>query len=304
MVPLVDNLRGHILNQVQVLLLTVNNNEFNAAKSFLMPLQNHSIYKYHHRLDTSHSTDTAIYYLGQYGACSTALTKIDPGSASRTGVSFAPHLAFNCFPNLAAIICVGVACGVEGKSKMLDVLVSSKVINYDKARVEKGDFTPRGETIPASRYLHQLFSQFDLPHISLNIHNRALQITPPKIHNGIFLSGPFLIDDPKFKAKLIKSFAKEAIGIEMEGGGLFAAILETKVHGILVKSVCDFGDGKKNKKYQPTAAVIAGEYVRHVLNDPQVPHMLSKCNFYKQGECFHHTVFTWLNTTPGIVTTC
>jgi len=241
----------------------------------LEPLKGHnSIFTYHHRVDSPHSTDTAIYYLGQYGACVAAISKIDPGSVLRTGVSFAPNLAYYCFPNLGAIICVGVACGVEGKTRMCDVLVSSKVVNYDKARVEDGGFTSRGEAIPGSGYLQQIFSQSNWPHESKEICSRLSEMLP-EIHKGTILSGPYLIDDSKFKAKLLQSFANEAIGIEMEGSGLFAATHQTRTHCILVKSVCDFGDGKKNKIFQPTAAVLAADCVRHVLSDPQVPGILS-----------------------------
>ena len=264
-----------ILNQVQVLLLTVNKNEFNATKSYLKPLKGHdSIYTYHHRVDSHHSTDTAIYYLGQYGACTAAVTKIDPGAALRTGVSFAPNLAYHCFPTLGAIIGVGVACGVEGKTKLCDVLVSSKVVNYDKARVENGGFTPRGEAIPTLGYLCQIFSQSNWSHTSKEIFNHLSGMPLPQIHHGTILSGPYLIDDAEFKDKLLKSFAPEAIGIEMEGSGLFAAAHETKIRCILVKSVCDFGDGNKNEIFQPTAAMLAADCVRHVLNDPHVPGIL------------------------------
>ena len=255
----------------------MNKDEFNATMSYLKPPKGHdSIYTYHHRIDNPHSTDTAIYYLGQYGACVAAVTKIDPGATLRTGVSFALTLAYHCFPTLCGIIGVGVACGVEGKTKLCDVLVSSKVVNYDKARVEDGGFTSRGEAIPASGYFHQIFSQTNWPHTSKEAFKKHLSGMPlPQIHHGTILSGPYLIADAEFEDKLLKSFAPEAIGIEMEGGGLFAAAHETKIRCILVKSVSDFGDGNKNKIFQPTAAILAADCVRHVLNDPQVPGMLS-----------------------------
>ena len=254
----------------------MNKNEFNATKSYLEPLKGHkSIYTYHHRVDSPHSTDTAIYDVGQYGACVAAVTKIDPGSALRTGVSFAPILAYHCFPCLAAIIGVGVICGVESKTKLCDVVVSSKVVNYDKARVENGGYISRGESLPASSYLQQIFSHANWPHTSKKIFNRLSGMPLPEIHHGTILSGPYFIDDAEFKDKLLKSFSPEAIGLEMEGSGLFAAAHETKIRCILVKSVCDFGDGNKNKIFQPTAAVIAADCVRHVLNNPQVPRMLS-----------------------------
>lgn len=85
------------------------------------------------------------------------------------------------------------------------------------------------------------------------------------------MSGPYLIDDANFEATLLKSFAREVIGIEMEGNGLFSATHQTRTHCILVKAVCDFGDGKKNKVLQPTAAVLAADCVRCVWSDPLVP---------------------------------
>ena len=217
----------------------------------------------------------AVYSIGKYGAVTTAIRKIEPGSALLTGAAFAPNLAYDCFPNLGAIISVGVACGVEGKSKIYDVLVSSKIANYDKARVEDGGFTPRGEVIPASGYLQEIFSLTDWPHASKKVFNHLSGMRLPKIHIGTILSGPYLIDDAEFKDKLLKSFAPEAIGIEMEGSSLFAAIRRAETHCILVKSVYDFGDGNKNKIFQPTAAMLAADCVRHVLNNPFVPGMLS-----------------------------
>ena len=275
-ISLPSTLSDEILPQVQLLLLTVNKNEFIATQNYLEPLKGYdSIFTYHHRIDSPHSTDTAIYYLGKYGACTAAVAKIDPGLALRTGAGFAPNLAYQCFPKLGAIIGVGVACGVNGKAKMYDVLVSSKVVNYDKARAEKGRFISRGEAIPASGYLQQIFSQTRWPHLSKTLY-RSEKMPLTEIHHGIILSGPYLIDDLKFKSKLLKSFAPEAIGIEMEGSSLFSATLHTRIHCILVKSVCDFGDGKKDKKYQPTAAIIAADCVKHVMDDFQVPKVLAK----------------------------
>ena len=273
-----DGIKKEILSLVQVLLLTVNNNEFRATLGYMKPLKQYSnVIKYHHRLDSPKSNDTAIYYVGQYGSCIAALCKIDPGVTSRTGASFAPTLAFSCFQHLGAIISMGVACGVKGRTNMCDVLVSSKVTGYDKARVEEGGFTPCGETVEASSYLKQIFSQTKWPHDCKEICKRLSEngMSLPKVYCGTILSGPYLIDDIEFKNLILKSFSKEAIGIEMEGASLFLAIRETNIKSILVKAVCDFGDGNKDKTLQPTAAMLAANFVTHVLSDPQIPGVLS-----------------------------
>ena len=49
-----------------------------------------------------------------------------------------------------------MACGVERKVLMCDVLVSQKIINYDKEKFEKGE---GAETISTSGFLSELFQQ-------------------------------------------------------------------------------------------------------------------------------------------------
>ena len=266
-----------VLNQIQVLLLTVNDNEFWATQSYLKPLEKQkAVFSHHQKSDDCHKSCKQTYHLGLYGKCAAAIVRIDPGTNVRTGASPAVGLAFKCFPNLAAIIAVGVACGVKGKNKMCDVLVSEQVVGYDKARIEHGSFTNRSEVTDADDYLRRIFKESKWPRISGHIKDRfSEKMRFIKKCPGIILSGPYLIDDADYKKILLDSFAKEAKGIEMEGCSLAASIKGTKVGFIVIKSVCDFGDGRKNKKFQPTAAVFAADYVMHVLSNPQVAEILS-----------------------------
>lgn len=265
-----------MLEQIVVLLVTVNINETLATRSYLKPLDGHDkIYKFSKRDDFNQLREVATYYIGKYGACPTAIRVIPPGSQVLGGAAAVPRMAFGCFPRLGAIIGVGVACGVEKKVKMCDVLVSSRVINYDQARAQNGRFIPRGQAIDASIYLHGLFTEnVQWPNNSFKQRLNESKMPIPKIKSGVILSGPYLIDDPVMKELLITDFAREAIGIEMEGAYLFAAARPTTTDVIIVKAVCDFGDGKKNKVYQPTAALMAADWVYKQLSDTQVPHMV------------------------------
>jgi len=98
----------------------------------------------------------------------------------------------------------------------------------------------------------------------------------PTFRPGLILSGPYRTDDPVIKELLSKDFASEAIGIEMEGFHLFTATQQIISNGIIVKAVCDFGDGKKSKEYQPTAALMAANFVNKRLSDSDVPKMLNR----------------------------
>ena len=277
-VSLPKNIKDELLQKVVILLMAVNKSENYAARIYLKPLTGHkNVYKYSQRKDYGeHGREIAIYYIGNYGACPAAVRDILPGSEVHGGASSVPAMAYDCFPNLGAIIGVGVACGVEDKVNMCDILVSTKVINYDKGRAESGGFLSRGESISASPYLIKLFTELSRwPNGDFEKRLLANNLTS-KVKHGVILSGPYLIDNPVMKQLLIKNFAPEAIGIEMEGAYLFAATQRRSTDVIIVKAVCDFGDGKKNKNYQPTAALLAADFVCKQLSDPEVPAMLIK----------------------------
>ncbi len=52
----------------------------------------------------------------------------------------------------------------------------------------------------------------------------------------------------------------------MEGAGLTTASIQVGLPWILVKSICDWGDGNKHKKHQPLVAAAAASLVHHVLS--------------------------------------
>ena len=266
-----------LLDEVILLLLTVNSNEDNAAVCYLEPLTGHTeIYRYMQRHDVNVNTHHAIYLIGKYGACTAAIRKIKPGSEF-SGATTVPSLAFQCFHNLSMIIGVGVACGVEKRADILDVLVADKVSNYDQAKLQEGGYLSRGLIMPASDVLTDLFRQ-TIPWPDDNIKKRLDKhnIPKPKIKQGVILSGPYLINDKSKKKEIIDNFAPEAIGIEMEAAYLFKAAVNIQIQMTIVKAVCDFGDGNKNDHFQPTAALLAANCVKNYLSDPNVPNMLCK----------------------------
>lgn len=85
-----------------------------------------------------------------------------------------------------------------------------------------------------------------------------------KLIIGPILSGEKLVDDPTFKAMLFRNFPA-AVGGEMEGAGLCAASGRVGTAWILIKSICDWGDGKKHKQHQALAAAAAASLVHFVL---------------------------------------
>ena len=277
-----SNEAKQLREKTQILLLTANEHEYFATLAFLEPYEGNSLLEYQH-LYGGHLAKVATYTLGRFGAFIAAVQRITvQGSAS---AQEAITMAADCFGHgLNAIFSVGVACGVEKKNKFLDVLVSTKVTFYNSVRQGTEDGKPEIRSrdianLPTSDFLLQ---KFNLPPKWPTKTSKIAKglTTKPEMRTGLLLSGDDLVDNKEFKNQLLNNFAKEAIGIEMEGAGLYHKYRDHSYEILIVKAVCDFGDGKKNKDYQPTAALLAVECLQHYLSRENLPKDLS--DYYRK----------------------
>ena len=258
-ITLPENTRDEVLQSITVLLVSTNIYETLATRSYLQSLDGHeAIYQF------DQDGKAVIYYIGKYGACPTAVASIPHGF----GVHIST-LANRCFPNLCAIVSIGVACGIKGKVQMCDVLVSSQVVNFDKV---PGDQISKEKPFSVSPWLKQLFSQpAHWPDDTIKERLIKNHMTIPNVISGMILSGPTnYFDDPAVNG-IIGNLSGEATGIEIQRAHYFT---EHTVNAVIVKAVCDFRDGKDNKEFQPTAALLAADWVHVCLSDRQASEKL------------------------------
>ena len=241
-----------------VLLVSTSVNETLAIRSYLQPLDGHEkVYKF------DQDGGKFVYYIGKYGACSAAVRVVSDDFEVDGSTTTMTEL---CFPNLCATVSVGVACGIKGKVQMCDVLVSSQVVNFDKVP-DDCIYLAGEEPFTVSPWLKKLFFQPDhWPDYTTKIRLVKNDIPMPNVMSGTILSGPaYHVDDPKMN-NFVSNFTGEAIGIEMQRAHHFTA---NTANFIIVKAVCDFGDGKNDEKYQPIAALLAADLVHVCLSDHQ-----------------------------------
>lgn len=139
------------------------------------------------------------------------------------------------------IISIGIAFGVDSnKQKLGDVLVATEIRPYEKGKYDKTKFEPRGKAIGAdpmllqgARSARRFASGYDLIF-------------------GPVLSGEKVVNRKAFKAFLLKHHVT-AVGGEMEGAGIANATARRRRGFLLVKGICDWGEGKNNE-YQEIAA--------------------------------------------------
>lgn len=132
-----------------------------------------------------------------------------------------------------AIIAVGIAFGIsEERQSIGDILVSKQLQLYDIQKVGSR-IIPRGDKPHATPRLINHFEVF-----------KQAKWNGQKVVFGLILSGEKLIDNKDYRDQLV-GLQTETVGGEMEGAGLYVSSSEHKVDWIVLKSICDWADGKK-----------------------------------------------------------
>ena len=200
--------------------------------------------------------DRKTYYpLGEVGGVKVFMVQSEMGSSTPGGSLLTVHKAIQAL-SPTAVIMVGIAFGTRPrKQKMGSVLVSKQLQTYEPQKVTDGAYVPRGDRVTASTHLLDKFASGDLDWKG-----------DAPVQFGLILSGEKLVNAAKFRDSLLE-LEQEAIGGEMEGVGLYVAASDAKVDWLLVKAICDWGDGSKNDEHQQVAARNAAAFTLHVIQE-------------------------------------
>ncbi|KAI0867515.1 ankyrin repeat-containing domain protein [Hypoxylon argillaceum] len=82
----------------------------------------------------------------------------------------------------------------------------------------------------------------------------------PKIHTGVIASGNAVIKSPSTRDRLVREH--NALCFEMEGAGIIE-----NLRCLVIRSICDYADSHKNKRWQPYAAAVAAAYAKELLGE-------------------------------------
>jgi nucleoside phosphorylase len=264
-----NHLIGSLKPDFNLLIVTATKIENDVLHEHLKPINGQD-----RLLFVSNSKQT--YFLGMFGAYNIIHVACgEMGSSGPTASTVTTLDAINAW-SPKAVLMVGIAFGANRKQNIGDVLVSEAVVNYEPKRVgRKGDIE-RGKHGPASTLLVDRFKSVkgwkhevqaaEVESYFFGVFKRQIDRRDASVEFGLILSGEKLVDNAKFKAKMLKA-EPTAIGGEMEGAGIYAACDQKVKDWILVKGICDYADGnkKKNKKkFQNQAirsAVSLCEYV-------------------------------------------
>lgn len=228
-------------NVADFLILTVTDRETKQLKSIIEPISDVGV------VETEHAG--RLYTIGKIGQFNIIHCKCSNMGSQEKGASIlTTRNALDDWPCIKAVIMVGIAFGMydeaEGDTKQhfSDVLVSSKIFPYDNQKLKSGDVEFRGEWHDANEILIKAFEEIGKTWSVENLFGERVRIEIAPL-----LSGEKLIDDKNERNKLRDHF-KESRGGEMEGIGLASACNDVSKPWVLIKAICDFGDGKKAKR--------------------------------------------------------
>lgn len=251
-------------NKIRFLLVTANENETNA-------LVGDPIFKCKEERSND-PNDSTYYNVGTYGAYNVVHFELNSqGSVTSESAILAVHTAIREY-HPDAVVLIGIAFGREddntknSSQQIGTVLISEKVADYESGKIKNRTMQSDG-AIPESG--PQLLSAFKHYARTWDYEINGVKVGY-KI--GTILSGDKVVDDIEFKKKLFERYPR-AIGGEMEGRGAYAACRRNNLNEwIIVKAICDWGDGNKSnnkEERQVIASKSAVSLLSHLFSNPE-----------------------------------
>lgn len=239
--------------EIDFLIVTATDIELETARTNLQPFDDEILVTHY---------DNNTYYCGIYGKYSCAIIRTNQMGAVLAGAALQTVGESIDALKPKAVIMGGIALGKNAEKQNIgDILISKSLILYEQARLnENNTIDYRGPKPEASRCLLNRMTQETKHNYQFDGNNKIACV-----QSGPILTGEKLIDNSTFKTALFKQFP-DAIGGEMEGTGLYVACNERAIHWIIVKSICDWADGNKNKDFQTESAHIAFSFIAYQLN--------------------------------------
>ncbi|XP_044171055.1 LOW QUALITY PROTEIN: 5'-methylthioadenosine/S-adenosylhomocysteine nucleosidase-like, partial [Acropora millepora] len=257
-----DSVPWEVDLRIDILLLTAKECEFLSCIRYLNP----GYYK-------SYEVDLGYVYLGEMGngdaKLKVAVMQCNMGSVEADGSNIvAPKAVRALHPK--AVICVGYCAGFKEKNvKLGDVIISSKLATYAPTKITAGEVIEHGVRVPAGPLLSGILKSADHGWKAPLKNPNDLEVEVHK--DGLLLSGPEVVSSDKRRMELIKRYP-DAIGVEMEGEGLYAAAQDLGVEWVVIKGVSDFaGDNKSaSDHWRRFSSLMAASLVAHILSNANV----------------------------------
>lgn len=209
------------------------------------------------------------------------------------------HFLQNWHPKIMCM--VGISAGIEGKVKIGDVVIPSKIIDRTKKVYKEGRYIPRTENYNRTRVIEQMlkrhkimardfllecnkymFEDIEKATLMAKVNGLSDKVYSQELTfvDGSIVTEDSLIKDNKYFTPIIENVDEKCRGAEMEAVGFVKACRTEKEDfpWLIFRGISDMGDIKKSDDYQVLAAKSASValklYLENVINFDELNHNL------------------------------
>lgn len=216
--------------------------------------------------------DPTQYHRGTIPTRDGTLTVVAAHS-SRMGMPAAAVLAMKMILTFKPrfVVMAGIAAGIEGRVQPGDIIGADPSWDYGNGKRTNTDdgpfFQPAPHQMSLDPFVRSKLLRCSQDSAALHAIRTAWPVnTPPELslHIGPLASGAAVLEDPDVTAG-IQGQHRKVLGIEMEAYGVFAAAIDSPAPQpavLVLKSVCDFADSRKNDDYQDYASYTSAKAVQ------------------------------------------
>lgn len=173
-------------------------------------------------------------------------------------------------PNSALL--VGIAGAASKEEQFGDIVVAKDVYYYEKEKLTAKGPMPEPQMFPADSLLLNNLTAMPRWKGFVGVPRPDGTTYEPRLHIGVIASGEKVIADKAVRDE-ITSGHRKIQAIEMEGYGFGRAVWQSfeRVRHLVIKSISDRADSKKDDKWRLYAADSAASFTKHFLLDRPVP---------------------------------
>ena len=169
------------------------------------------------------------------------------------------------------LVMTGMAAGTRKEQNYGDILIAEAAYDYGSGKItdtESGEriFTPSYNQLRVDAALYALLQRWERDQLHTDAIGRAWYTEkqpPPRLIIGLLASGAAVVQSQVLVEDILNK-SRKVVGLDMEAYGIFhAAHLATSPRPkvLIVKSVSDFADKRKDDKWQQYAAFTSARFV-------------------------------------------
>ena len=161
-----------------------------------------------------------------------------------------------------AVVMIGICAGKRDKTNLGDLIVANNVFDYSSGKLYKNELEHRPQPIAIDANLSHfvnssLINQSDMIFAAMNQKFTGSPLSGCKIRFTSMGSGPWVVDNPNVFEEIRSHIVGDCIALDMEAYAVAAAAHQMKIPWLIIKSVQDFADGKKESTEKDSRAYAA-----------------------------------------------